>query len=66
MTSVVAVAYSHPTATKRDVHDLLWTKVQVIAARKGLEATDMTAHSTRETYDGLIEHRALFTVKELT
>lgn len=65
MTSVVAVAYSHPTATERDVHDLLWTKAQVIAAQSGREATDMTAHDTRETGDGFIEHRALFTVKEL-
>ena len=65
MTSVVAVAFSHPTATERDVHDLLWTKAQVIAARSGREATDMTAHDTRETDDGFIEHRALFTVKEL-
>ena len=39
MTSVVAVAFSHPTATERDVHDLLWTKAQVIAASEAHEAT---------------------------
>lgn len=66
MTSVVAVAYSHPTAAERDVHDLLWTKAQDLAARSGREATDMTAHDTRETDDGFIEHRALFAVKDIS
>lgn len=64
MTSVVAVAYSHPTADDRAVHDLLWTKAAEAAARSGREPDAMTAHDTRETDDGFIEHRALFTCKE--
>ena len=63
--TVSVIAYSHPTATERDVHDLLWTKAQDLAARTGREVTDMTAHDTRETDDGFIEHRALFSCKEI-
>ena len=65
MTSVVAVAYSHPIATPQQVEDLLWSKAQAIAARTGREVTGMTAHDTRDTDDGFIEHRALFAVKEI-
>ena len=66
MTSVVAVAYSHPTATDRDVHDLLWAKAQAIAARSGRAPIwPPTAHDTRDTDDGFVEHRALFTVKDI-
>ena len=57
-------AYSHPTADDRAVHDLLWAKAAEAAARSGREPDTMTAHDTRETDDGFIEHRALFTVKE--
>ena len=66
MTSVVAVAFAHPTATEQQVEDLLWSKAQAIAARTGREATDMTAHDTRETDDGFVEHRALFACKDMT
>ena len=66
MTSVVAVAYSHPIATPQQVEDLLWSKAQVIAARSGRAPIwPPTAHDTRDTDDGFIEHRALFTCKEI-
>ena len=32
MTSTVAVAFAHPTATEQQVEDLLWSKAQAIAA----------------------------------
>ena len=35
MTSTVAVAFAHPTATEQQVKDLLWSKAQAIAARSG-------------------------------
>ena len=66
MSSVVAVAYSHPTATEQQVEDLLWSKAQAVAARSGRAPIwPPTAHDTRDTDDGFIEHRALFTVKEI-
>ena len=66
MTSVVAVAYSHPIATPQQVEDLLWAKAQAIAARSGRAPIwPPTAHDTRDTDDGFIEHRALFTVKDI-
>ena len=66
MSAVVAVAYSHPIATKQQVEDLLWSKAQAIAARSGRAPIwPPTAHDTRDTDDGFVEHRALFTVKDI-
>lgn len=56
-------AYSHPTADDRAVHDLLWTKAAVAAARSGREPDEMTNHTSHEA-DDLVEHRADFTCKE--
>lgn len=66
MTSVVAIAFTHPTSSKRDLDDLLWTKAQVAAAKSGrVPIWPPTAHDAHETDDGFIEHRALFNVKEM-
>lgn len=64
MTSIAITAYSHPTATERDVHDLLWTKAAEAAARSGREPVEMTNHTSHEA-DDLVEHRADFTCKEI-
>ena len=61
--TVSVIAYSHPTADDRAVHDLLWTKAAEAAARSGREPADMTNHTSREAGD-LVEHRADFTCKE--
>ena len=63
--TVSVIAFSHPTADDRAVHDLLWTKAAEAAARSGREPDTMTAHDARPTDDGLVEHRALFTCKEI-
>ena len=62
--TVSVIAFSHPTADDRAVHDLLWTKAAEAAARSGREPDAMTAHDARPTDDGFVEHRALFTCKE--
>ena len=62
--TVSVIAHSHPTADDRAVHDLLWAKAAAVAARSGREPDTLTAHDTRDTDDGFVEHRALFTVKE--
>ena len=64
MTSIAVTAYAHPTATDEQVHDLLWTKAAEAAARSGRVPDAMTAHDARDTDDGFVEHRALFTCKE--
>ena len=61
--TVSVVAYSHPTATDEQVHDLLWSKAAVAAARSGREPDEMTNHTSRD-FDDLVEHRADFTCKE--
>ena len=63
--TVSVIAYSHPTADDRAVHDLLWTKAAEAAARSGREPDTLTAHDTRDTDDGVVEHRALFSCKEI-
>ena len=65
MTSIAITAYAHPTATDEQVHDLLWSKAAEAAARSGREPDEMTAHDTRDTDDGFVEHRALFSCKEI-
>lgn len=62
--TVSVIAFSHPTADERAVHDLLWTKAAEAAARSGREPDTLTAHDARETDDGFVEHRALFSCKE--
>ena len=62
--TVSVIAFSHPTADDRAVHDLLWTKAAEAAARSGREPDEMTAHDARPTDDGFVEHRALFSCKE--
>ena len=64
MTSITITAYAHPSATDEQVRDLLWSKAAVAAARSGREPDTLTAHDARDTDDGFVEHRALFTVKE--
>ena len=66
MTTVTVIAYAHPSATDEQVHDLLWSKAAVAAARSGREPDTLTAHDARDTDDGFVEHRALFTVKDMT
>ena len=63
--TVSVIAFSHPTADDRAVHDLLWTKAAEAAARSGREPDTLTAHDARETDDGFVEHRALFSCKEI-
>lgn len=63
--TVSVIAYSHPTADDRAVHDLLWSKAAVVAARSGREPDTLTAHDAHETDDGVVEHRALFSCKEI-
>ena len=63
--TVSVIAFSHPTADYRAVHDLLWSKATVAAARSGREPDTLTAHDARETDDGFVEHRALFSCKEI-
>ena len=63
--TVSVMAFSHPTADDRAVHDLLWTKAAEAAAKSGREPDAMTAHDARPTDDGNVEHRALFTCKEI-
>ena len=63
--TVSVIAHSHPTADDRAVHDLLWSKAAVVAARSGREPDAMTAHDARDTDDGFVEHRALFSCKEI-
>ena len=65
MTTIPVTAYAHPTATDEQVHDLLWSKAAVAAARSGRVPDAMTAHDSRDTDDGFVEHRALFTCKEI-
>lgn len=64
MTTITVIAYAHPSATDEQVRDLLWTKAAEAAARSGRVPDAMTAHDARETDDGFVEHRALFTMKE--
>ena len=64
MTAIAITAYAHPAATDEQVHDLLWSKAAVAAARSGREPDTLTAHDARDTDDGFVEHRALFTCKE--
>ena len=47
------------------VHDLLWSKAAAVAARSGREPDTITAHDSREHDDGFVEHRALFSCKEI-
>ena len=65
MTAIPVTAYAHPTATDEQVHDLLWSKAAVVAAGSGREPDTLTAHDARETDDGFVEHRALFSCKEI-
>lgn len=66
MSSTVAVAFAHPTATEQQVEDLLWAKALAVAGRSGRAPIwPPTAHDARDTSDGFVEHRALFTVKEI-
>ena len=66
MTSTVAIAYKHPTATEQQVEEALWANAVAVAARTGRAPIwPPTAHDTHDTPDGFIEHRALFTVKEI-
>lgn len=62
--TVSVIAHSHPTADDRAIHDLLWTKAAVAAARSGREPDEMTNHTSHEA-DDLVEHRADFTCKEI-
>ena len=64
MTTITVIAYAHPTATDAQVHDLLWSKAAVAAARSGREPDEMTNHTSHEA-DDLVEHRADFTCKEI-
>lgn len=66
MTTITVIAYAHPSATDEQVRDLLWSEAAEAAARSGREPDAMTAHDTRDTDDGFVEHRALFTVKDVT
>lgn len=63
--TVSVIAYAHPTADERAVHDLPWSKAAVAAARSGREPDTLTAHDARDTDDGFVEHRALFSCKEI-
>ena len=63
--TIPVIAFSHPTADERAVHDLLWTKAAEAAARSGRVPDAMTAHDARPTDDGFIEHRAPFSCKEI-
>lgn len=65
MTAIAITAYAHPTATDEQVHDLLWAKAAETAARSGRVPDTMTAHDARDTDDGFVEHRALFSCKEI-
>ena len=65
MTSIAITAYAHPTATDEQVEALLWSKAAVAAAKSGREPDTLTAHDTRDTDDGYVEHRALFSCKEI-
>lgn len=65
MTAIAITVYAHPTATDEQVHDLLWSKAAVAAARSGREPDAITARDSRETDDGFVEHRALFFCKEI-
>ena len=65
MTSIAITAYAHPTATDEQVHDLLWSKAAAVAARSGREPDTITARDAREHDDGYVEHRALFSCKEI-
>lgn len=65
MTSIAITAYAHPTATDEQVEALLWSKAAVAAAKSGREPDTLTAHDTRDTDDGYVEHRALFACKEI-
>lgn len=66
MTTITVTAYTHPSATDEQVRDLLWAKATAAAARSGREPDTLTAHDAHETDDGFVEHRALFTVKDMT
>lgn len=63
--TIPVIAFSHPTADERAVHDLLWAKAAEAAARSGRVPDAMTAHDARDTDDGFVEHRALFSCKEI-
>ena len=63
--TVSVITFSHPTADDRAVHDLLWSKAAEAAARSGREPDTLTAHDARDTCDGYVEHRALFSCKEI-
>ena len=64
--TVSVIAFSRPGIDDRAVHDLLWTKAAEAAAKSGREPDTMTAHDARDTDDGFVEHRALFSCKEMT
>ena len=64
--TITVCAYSRPTATPQQVEDLLWTKAQDVAAKSGrVPVWPPTAHDSVPTDDGDIEHRALFSCKEI-
>lgn len=63
--TVSVIAHSHPTADDRAVHDLLWAKAAEAAARSGRVPDTLTAHDARDADDGFVEHRALFSCKEI-
>ena len=65
MTAIAITAYAHPTATEEQVEALLWSKAAAVAARSGREPDTLTAHDARDIDDGFIEHRALFSCKEI-
>lgn len=66
MTSTVAIAYKHPTDSPEQVKEALWANAVAVAARTGRAPIwPPTAHDTHDLDDGFVEHRALFTVKEI-
>ena len=66
MTSTVAIAFKHPTDSPEQVKEALWASALTVAARSGRSPIwPPTAHDAHDTRDGFVEHRALFTVKEL-
>ena len=48
--TIPVTAYAHPTATDEQVHDLLWSKAAVAAARSGREPDTIFAHDARHIH----------------
>lgn len=64
MISVRVIVLLHPIATDDNVNHRLLDEATRLAAMHGLAPGEMTAYESRETPEGLIEHRALFATEE--